>query len=280
MVSIVRYFLPCLLFCSQAFALELEDFPGAELEQEKAESEFAIHRLLTGPVERVNTEQVPESFEFVHGRMKSKIIALPDVRRTSIVSDFYRQQLLDQGQLLFECSGRGCGSSSYWANKVFSASLLYGPEQYQEYILARTDAKEYVIVYVAQRATGKRYAYISVITDATEQVKVEVSSVISALQVQGKYVFEYTEAATIVDSLAGAINQNSQQKFLLVVHDRLQPNESVEAGRQRTEKEAVKLRDQIKSAGGDVSRVISVGAGPIAPIDLKRRHRGELVLLL
>jgi len=69
----------------------------------------------------------------------------------------YLEQLQGIGSLEFECKGRECGSSSYWANKIFKSAMLYGPEQFQSYAVFRTSAGWWT-VYIGQRATRKIYA--------------------------------------------------------------------------------------------------------------------------
>ena len=78
---------------------------------------------------------------------------------------FYREQLVLRGGLAFECQGRTCGSSSYWANRILDKPVLYGPEQFQQYQVFTLPADAgYVAIYVGQRATRKIYAHIEFVS--------------------------------------------------------------------------------------------------------------------
>ena len=67
-----------------------------------------------------------------------------------------------QGQLLFWCEGRECGSSNIWANDVFQRSRLYGPEAQQAYALVRLpeQPERLIALYAATRGTGESLLYV------------------------------------------------------------------------------------------------------------------------
>ena len=79
------------------------------------------------------------------------------IQRTDQDLNDYLNQLKTVGNLEFACEGRACGSSSYWANKIFNNAVLYGPEQFQNYAVFRTPSGWWTI-YISQRATRKIYA--------------------------------------------------------------------------------------------------------------------------
>ena len=140
--------------------VELSPYLAAEAVSEQWSS-ASSHLLILGALEKVNHVLQPERSEVVAGRRFQETLYLPEARRTEQVFDHYRQQLLSLGELLFECDGRACGSSSYWANRVFEEAVLYGPEQYQKYaIVRRNDGRGYLAVYVGQRATRKIYVHL------------------------------------------------------------------------------------------------------------------------
>ena len=139
--------------------VSLEAYRSAEPESEEW-SDASSHLVVLGSLEKVNRELQPEKSEIFYGRRYQETYYLPEARRTEQVFDHYRLQLEQLGEVLFQCDGRACGSSSYWANKVFEEAILYGPEQFQKYLIAkRSDGGGYVAVYVAQRASRKIYAH-------------------------------------------------------------------------------------------------------------------------
>lgn len=67
-----------------------------------------------------------------------------------------------QGQLLYWCEGRECGSSNVWANDIFQRSRLYGPEAQQAYALVRlpSQPEQLIALYAATRGTGESLLYV------------------------------------------------------------------------------------------------------------------------
>ena len=129
-------------------------------------AEPAGHLVVLGALERVNHELEPENSAFVFGTRQAWTWYLPASRRTRDVSRDMTAQLSDLEEA-FSCRGRGCGSSSYWANRIFERAILYGPQQYQYYHAYRINQGEetdsYLLVYVAERATRKIYLHIELI---------------------------------------------------------------------------------------------------------------------
>ena len=130
-------------------------FPGAELVSKSIEP-VKSHMLVLGALEKVDQELRPENFKILAAKKSSYTYYLPDARQTTEVLEYYFDQFQSDGSLEFECKGRECGSSSYWANKIFKSAMLYGPEQFQNYAVFRTSAGWWTL-YVSQRATRKIY---------------------------------------------------------------------------------------------------------------------------
>ena len=139
--------------------LQLRNPLNADLVKKRVGETPATYLLALGALEKINHVIEPEDSRLITGTKSTWTFELPDARSTGSIGDFYRAQLTSIGAILFECSGRGCGSSSYWANKIFNASVLYGPEQFQRYYVAELSAG-FVVVYVAQRATRDIYVHI------------------------------------------------------------------------------------------------------------------------
>lgn len=141
-------------------AFSLTPYVGAELVDASSESEAKMHLVVLGSLEKVNHVVEPEASEIMKGRLSWQTFYLPQARRTKRVAEHYHQELGKLGELKFSCKGRSCGSSSYWANRIFEQAILYGPEQYQYYFVALQPNGSYLSVYVGQRATGKIYVYL------------------------------------------------------------------------------------------------------------------------
>ena len=137
----------------------LESFPGAELKDKSTEPSKS-HMLVLGALEKVDRELRPENYKILVATKSSYTYYLPEARQTSEVFEYYLNQLRTIGNLEFDCKGRACGSSSYWANKIFNSAVLYGPEQFQNYAVFRTSSGWWTI-YVSQRATRKIYVHLN-----------------------------------------------------------------------------------------------------------------------
>ena len=145
--------------------VEIQGPLGAELVDQESNDTLQYHLVVLGALEKVNRELEPEASEFVQARKRSWTWYLPEARRTERVFNHYLNEVEPLGELAFTCSGRGCGSSSYWANTIFKHAILYGPEQFQHYLAIRLgDGSGFLVVYIGERATRKIYVHIEQIT--------------------------------------------------------------------------------------------------------------------
>lgn len=186
--------MPCLSLGAMAVSeesIKISNFElfkplNAELVEYSEETSRAARLIVLGALEKVNHVLEPEESILVTGTKKTLTYFLPDEVRTGPTGRFFQQQLSELGVIRYECEGRTCGSSSFWANKIFKERVLYGPLQFQRYYVAALDsaaldsaaldmseldesAREigslespsaYIMIYVAQRATGKIYVHI------------------------------------------------------------------------------------------------------------------------
>ena len=154
------FLLLCVMTCPASEDFGFLPYPSATLVETKT-SDAVTHLVILGALEKANRELRPERSLIVIGKKSHETYHLPEARRTSQVMSHYLKQLVTRGELAFECDGRSCGSSSYWANKVFDVAVLYGPEQYQKYAIVRLqDDAGYLAAYVGRRATGKIYVHL------------------------------------------------------------------------------------------------------------------------
>lgn len=145
--------------------LAIEHDPTAELYEAYVGDEYGRHMIPLGALEIIEHELVPEKSTSVLGRRAFETYYLPDARRTQAVADYYREQLLTLGQLQYECSGRTCGRSSFWANTVFDQRIINGPQQYQHYFIVELESSgELLMFYIGQRATRKIYVHVELIS--------------------------------------------------------------------------------------------------------------------
>ena len=151
----------CVFFASYSYGemARINPYPSSEI-VDQTTSSARSHMLVLGALEKVDGDLRPEDYKIFSGRKLSETYYLPEARDTEQVFAYYRSQLELAGKLVYWCEGRSCGSSSYWANKIFESSILYGPEQYQSYGVFELAKGAYYSIYVAQRATRKIYVHL------------------------------------------------------------------------------------------------------------------------
>ena len=272
--------------------LQMPLYPGAVLVQETPPATStpatSSHALVLGALEKVNNELVPERIETLRGIKTTRTWYLPEARRTAEVGRFFEQPLSALGQMLFQCRGRECGSSSSWANKIFNRPILYGPEQHQHYYVLKTaDGSSFLTLYIGQRATRKIYLHIEHIAPALPS-----EHVLARRVSEGRYVFtpssddEYPPE--LVQMIAKALSEAARSEeplsesgtgiaFALVVHDRLAPGEALEAAISRSQRQAESLAAAIQT--GTSVQLHARGLGPLAPSAIYGARRIELVVL-
>ena len=90
----------------------LEPYVGAVLSDRQSGAEPAVHEVVLGSLKKVNQVLRPEASDVILGRKSSETYALPQARHTDEVSAYYRQLAETEGELVFSCKGRACGSSA------------------------------------------------------------------------------------------------------------------------------------------------------------------------
>lgn len=238
----------------------LEDYPGADLVDTSQDLDLISRNIILGPLKKINNLLGAERTEVVAGTRESRTLFVPNEKRSATVRAHYEKQLLRQGEILFECSGRTCGSSNYWANTVFAVPILYGPEQYQHYLVARLANGNYLAVYLAMRGTQKLYVHI-------ETTRLPESSN------RTRNVFESDQIDELVAMTARMIKEGVGE-IHMVVHQGLLQGESIADSVRRAAALGNKIKEQV--SGGDRINVHALGA--LAPSDRYSADRIELIL--
>lgn len=251
-----------LLVCSALVSAGplLEDYPGAELVDTKQDLEPISRNIILGSLKKINNLLEPERTVVVSGTRDSRTLFVPNEKHSDPVRAHYEKQLLRQGEILFKCSGRRCGSSNYWANTVFSVPILYGPEQYQHYLVARLVNGNYLAVYVAMRGTRKLYVHIETtqLPDSSNRIR---------------NVFESDQSDELI-AMTTRMVEEGVGEIHIVVHQGLIQGESIADSIRRAEAIGNKIKEQV--SGGE--RIKVHGLGALAPSDRYSANRIELIL--
>ncbi len=254
------YLTLAILWSAGTAAEPLSHFPGAETVETEQDTTIVARRVILGSLKKIKNVLEPGKVEYVTGSRQSVTLYIPNERRSTRVRDYYRNQLQQSGSILFECSGRECGSSNYWANTVFSRSVLYGPEQFQHYSLARLDGTgDHVAVYVAVRGTGKLYVHVETIVGRAQAPRG------SAPGPNGRQVFVGDDAPAIAEEVSRHMKQQPEMVVHLVVHRGVTGNEVVSDIISETQAMAERLRALVIAEGVASDRIHAKGLGPLAP---------------
>jgi hypothetical protein len=234
--------------------------------------------VATGPIKRTNSLLNPESSLLIQGRRQSHTLLGSQRRNVEAVYQYYLKQLDSKAEVIFQCVGRSCGPSTYWAHKVFKNASLYGPEQYQRYLVARMPGDVYLTLYIAQRATGAVYfqhdlIWADVDVDISEK---QLSEIVREMQQNGRYVLSRDIDIELIGTIKNYLNANAGNNYGVVVHDEMRVGESVQQVIDRSVRTANSLKTKFSKNSPNVT---FHGVGPIAPIQGLNKKRIELILL-
>lgn len=164
----------------QASQVPPEPFEGSVLEETVSISSPG-RLVLFSPVREVNNEIRSVSMTRLPVKGTGQLYRVLDGSNRKEARDHYLRELRRRGaQLLFECSGRGCGRSNVWANQIFGQSTLFGSDIDQDYIVAGTvDANgkpSLTLIYTVTRGSQREYVWV-------EQLESPVGTLIPGLGV-------------------------------------------------------------------------------------------------
>lgn len=269
--------------------LNLPVYPGSQKLNQTSEEDISTHELILGSLKKINNQLAPERSERVQGRLSSVTYNIPAGRSSKEVYQYYLEQVVQRGQVLFTCVARDCGSSSFWANTVFGQSKLYGPEQYQHLIVAgftHENRSTFVSIYTLQRGNRSVLAYVQSIAREQEITLGRLQESIQLLR-KGKavglrdLVFE-ADGSLILDSRrisshVELLEALDFDRVLVVAHA------SLRYGLERSEviarENAESLIKHLVEAGIEQGRLIPKSVGGLSPVPGRDDNRIELILL-
>ena len=254
-------------------------FPDSEIISAEFD-EDVNYRLVLSSLQRTRGLVTPESSERLRGDVTKIVYEVSQEFTGEDVYNFFQQQLQERNYTdLFTCSGRGCGSSNYWANDIFGNRILYGPERNQYYLAARADngleTSPHLALYIITRGNRRIYAYLEIIEVGGTKTRIDIiepNELLATLREQGSVTapslnFIADNQLTIESDLAPIANMletDTSLNIYLVVH--LSGSDSLDSLMARSLMRAELLKQQLQNLGIDGSRIIAQGVGPLAPI--------------
>ena len=267
---------------SQEGAVLMNLYPQARLVESTEDKMPFNHQVMLGALKNINGEITPEASQYVQGIRSRHTYLLADEQRPKLVFEFYLEQLQSLGQVLFQCRGRDCGSSSYWANGVFERRILFGPEQSQHYMVGLVEG-HYLVIYVAQRATGQVYVHIDSIKDeldnAGQPLTLETDGFLLALRSATGSRLALVPAESMKTLVVSALQSDRTLNLYIVGHDDLRSGETVAQALERTAADARAFQARLLQAGIEPARLQVFGVGPLAPAADGPVAAGYLMLL-
>jgi hypothetical protein len=247
--------------------------------------------VLFSPVREVNNEIRSASLARLPVKGSGQLFRIADGANREEARDHYLSQLQVRGaQILFECSGRGCGRSNVWANQIFGQSTLYGSDSDQDYLVAgsvdENGKPSLTIIYTVTRGSKREYVWV-------EQLESPPGTNIPGLgagsaRIKGPIVIPWEGSIThsfgwsstdrrLVNDWAGS----EGARVVLVAFSELGENESFDEAMTRAEKAADSLSRVLAKSGVPESQQTMVVTGPtvVIPNPDRKGNRVEIMVI-
>ena len=252
-------------------------FPDSTLEEIEV-VEHANYRLVLGSLQRNREVVVPENSLRLRGDVTKIVYQVPQQYTSQEVYDYFQTQFEAKDFTeLFSCSSRGCGSSNYWANDIFSNRILYGPERNQFFSAFRIGeegaATAHLSLYVITRANRRIYAYMEIVEEDLSSGVVAIASpeLLETLNQRGVVTVPGVQFAadgslsdsTDLSAVIELLQSNRQLRFFVVGH--LAGDASLDQLIQRSTQRAELVRQELIRRGIAGNRLEAQGVGPLAP---------------
>lgn len=237
------------------------------------------YRLVLSSLQRTRGLVSSEISERLRGDVTKIVYEVSEEFNGQDVYDFFREQLQERNyEELFNCAGRECGSSNYWANDIFGNRILYGPERNQYYLAMRTDptveSSARIALYVITRGNRRLYAYIEIVEVGGAETRIDIASpnnLIETLRERGFIIvpdIEFQEdlaltAESNLSAIVSMLQADPSIQIYLVSH--LGGEGGIDTLLERSQQRANVLRQLLIGRGVNASRIIARGVGPLAP---------------
>ena len=267
-------------------ALELDI--AAEVVEVSQAGPIERHKIFLSRLKKISNSLSRDEYQMVQGVLQGQTYkADDDATLEEVMASLDRA--VDEGyERLFECVGRGCGSSNEWANAVFGQPKLYGPESTQFYWVGKAvQSQTYWLVYGSKRSNKAVHYRVESVVSAAPSLKSRLFAAFSELgylrlawsDVVGSEV-ELAEALDLwcgQQRTGGGAQGKAQQIALAVTGGNV--NLTPSAGVDATERLASELLTTLTAKPGLGCQMSAFGLGRLAPIEGLPSERLDLILL-
>ena len=246
------------------------------------------HKIFLSRLKKISNSLSRDEYQLVQGVLQGQTYkADDDATLEEVMASLDRA--VDEGyERLFECVGRGCGSSNEWANAVFGQPKLYGPESTQFYWVGKAvQSQTYWLVYGSKRSNKAVHYRVESVVSAAPSLKSRLFAAFSELgylrlawsDVVGSEV-ELAEALDLWcgQQRIGGVAQDKARQIALAVTGgdvNLTPSAGVDA----TERLASELLTTLAAKPGLGCQMSAFGLGRLSPIEGLPNERLDLILL-
>lgn len=213
---------------SSTLAVADDDFPRAELVESRATVDTE-YRLIISGLKRREAVTSGKVERLLNANLKRELWQLSSNHDVQQVMNHYLEQWAG-GEVLYRCDGLSCGSSNFWANKIFNDSKLYGRDANQAYAVV-IDAKEknkIHVIYVMQRSKQTIYFNVDEVntSDAVEKEQVEYQKIMDELSkdsgwLAGLHIVDGRideEKSAVLINILKDLGAGTKRRLYLVVH--------------------------------------------------------------
>jgi len=265
----------------------LKRFPRSHIIAFEQSSEVVPYNLILGSLKKINQVLSPKKSRRLNGKLTRITYRIPDGIRTREVSEHFKAQITQSGDMLFACYQRECGSSNYWANTVFQKAELYGPEENQYLLVGQFmqgNQQFLVTVYTIQRGNRRVYTHVEII-EAELTVGKDPASMLAILKSDGVLHLDNVEfdaddklkdAPKVIGNLIKLLNIDSSISVYIVGHLTGQGN--LDSTRTKSKQRAEQVVTKLVQGGIAADRLSAQGVGPLAPVKGASGNRIDLVL--
>jgi hypothetical protein len=246
------------------------------------------HKIFLSRLKKISNSLSRDEYQMVQGVLQGQTYkADDDATLEEVMASLDRA--VDEGyERLFECVGRGCGSSNEWANAVFGQPKLYGPESTQFYWVGKAvQSQTYWLVYGSKRSNKAVHYRVESVVSAAPSLKSRLFAALSELgylrlawsDVVGSEV-ELAEALDLwcgQQRLGGVAQDKARQIALAVTGGDV--NLTPSAGVDATERLASELLTTLAAKPGLGCQMSAFGLGRLSPIEGLPNERLDLILL-
>ena len=271
---------------SAVLALELDI--ASEVVEVTQAGAVERHKIFLSRLKKISNSLSRDEYQMVQGVLEGRTFKADDNASLEEVMASLRQAVDEGYEALFECVGRGCGSSNEWANTVFGQPKLYGPESTQFYWVGRAvQTQTYWLVYGSKRSNKAVHFRIESVVSAAPSLN---SRLVDAFAELGYLRLAWSEVAGSEAELAealglwcaqqpnGAAAQDKAQQIALAVTGG-DGTLTASAGVDATGRLASQLLATMTAERELGCKLSAFGLGSLAPIEGLPSQRLDLILL-